>query len=58
MRVKFITVGKTNEKYFDAGEKEYEKRLTRYLQYHRDEIPELRKGKSLTESQIKQKDWL
>lgn len=56
MQIKLIVVGKTNKKYLIEGEDEYEKRLKHYIRFEEDVIPELKKVKNLSESEIKEKE--
>lgn len=56
MQVKLIVVGKTNKKYLVEGEQEYEKRLKHYVRFEEEVIPELKKVKNLSESEIKEKE--
>lgn len=53
MRIQLIVVGKTNEKFLINGEAEYAKRLKRYVNFEKIEIPDLKNAKKLTEEQIK-----
>lgn len=56
MQIKLIVVGKTNKKYLIEGEQEYEKRLKHYVRFEEEVIPELKKVKNLSESEIKEKE--
>ncbi|MCT4581261.1 MAG: 23S rRNA (pseudouridine(1915)-N(3))-methyltransferase RlmH [Flavobacteriales bacterium] len=56
MQIKLIVVGKTNKKYLIEGELEYEKRLKHYIRFEEEVIPELKKAKHLSESEIKEKE--
>lgn len=56
MQIKLIVVGKTNKKYLIEGENEYQKRLKYYIKFEEDIIPELKKVKNLSESEIKEKE--
>jgi 23S rRNA (pseudouridine1915-N3)-methyltransferase len=53
VRIKVICIGKTGKSFLVDGEKEYLKRLTRYLTFEKIEIPDLKNAKSLQEDQIK-----
>ena len=53
MKIKLITIGKTNKSYFLEGEQEYLKRLTKYIQFEKTELPDVKNAKSLTELQLK-----
>ncbi|MDC1204372.1 23S rRNA (pseudouridine(1915)-N(3))-methyltransferase RlmH [Salibacteraceae bacterium] len=49
MKIKVITIGKTAEKYLITGIKEYEKRLSRFISFSWDEIPDISsRGKTST----------
>lgn len=56
MQVRLILVGKTNKKFLIEGEQEYEKRLKHYIRFDEIVIPELKKVKNLTASEIKEKE--
>lgn len=53
VRIKVICIGKTGKSFLVEGEKEYLKRLTRYIPFEKVEIPDLKNAKKLTEDQIK-----
>lgn len=53
MKIKLITIGKTNKSYFLEGEQEYLKRLSKYIQFEKTELPDVKNAKSLTELQLK-----
>ena len=48
MKVRFIVVGKTDEKYLQEGISKYENRLKHYAQYSMEVIPDVKKGKKTT----------
>ena len=56
MQVRLIVVGKTVKKYLIEGEEEYHKRLKHYIRFEEVVIPELKKAKNLSESEIKEKE--
>lgn len=56
MQVKLIVVGKTIKKYLIEGEEEYQKRLKHYIRFDEVVIPELKKAKHLSETEIKNKE--
>ncbi len=56
MQVKLIALGKTIKNYLIEGEQEYEKRLKHYIRFEEVIIPELKKVKNLSESEIKEKE--
>lgn len=53
MKVRFIVVGKTDEKYLQEGIFKYENRLKHYAQYSMEVIPDMKKGKKTTMEQQK-----
>ncbi len=53
MKVRFIVVGKTDEKYLQEGIFKYENRLKHYAQYSMEVIPDIKKGKKTTMEQQK-----
>lgn len=53
MKIKLITIGKTNKSYFLEAEQEYLKRLSKYIQFEKIELPDVKNAKSLSENQIK-----
>ena len=53
MKIKLITIGKTNKSYFIDGEHEYLKRLSKYIQFEKIELPDIKNAKSLGEHQLK-----
>jgi len=53
MKLKLITIGKTQKSFLIDGENEYVKRLAKYIQFEKIEIPDLKKAGNLTENQIK-----
>ena len=48
MKVRFVVVGKTDEKYLLEGISKYEKRLKHYAQYSMEVIPDVKKSKKLS----------
>lgn len=54
MKIRLIMVGKTTEKYTQAGIEEYTSRLSHYCRLEVVVIPELKNAKSLSEQQIKE----
>jgi 23S rRNA (pseudouridine1915-N3)-methyltransferase len=54
MKTVLILVGKTADKHFEAGIRDYAGRIGHYMPFEITVIPELRNTKSLTESQQKQ----
>lgn len=53
MKIKLITVGKTNKSYFLEAEQEYSKRLAKYIQFEKTELPDVKNAKNLSENQLK-----
>lgn len=56
MKINLIVVGKTNKQFLIDGEAEYLKRLTRYVQFEKIEIPELKNAKKLSQEEIKKEE--
>jgi len=56
MQIVFLVVGKTNDKYLLEGMAEYEKRLRKYISFNTEVIPELKRTKGLSESELKQRE--
>jgi len=56
MRTTLILVGKTAEKLYIDGIKDYENRIGHYMPFDIKVIPELRNNKSLSEAQQKEKE--
>ena len=56
MKIHFLVVGKTTEKYMQTGIDEYVRRLLRYIPFSMEVLPELKNAKNLTFEQQKEKD--
>ncbi len=56
MKVRFLVVGKTTDKYLLPGIEDYNKRLNRYCNYEYLELPGIRLGKSATAYETKRKE--
>ena len=56
MKVKFLVIGKTTDKYLLPGIEDYNKRLTRYSNYEYQELSGVRLGKSATADETKRKE--
>jgi 23S rRNA (pseudouridine1915-N3)-methyltransferase len=56
MKITLLTVGKTDDKYILEGINKYLKRLKHYIKFDTQELPELKKTKSLSEDQQKAKE--
>lgn len=54
MKITFLVVGKTTDSHIEALIQEYQKRLTHYLPFTLQVIPELKNTKALTSEQQKQ----
>lgn len=53
MKVKLIYVGKTSKKFLEDGEKEYTKRLKRYVPFETVELSDIKNAKKRSEDEIK-----
>ena len=56
MKIKLISIGKTDSKQLQILINDYTKRLNHYIKFSFDTIPDLKKSKKLTESQQKEKE--
>ena len=56
MKISLLTVGKTDVKWVKEGLELYKSRLTHYIQFSVNEIPELKNVSSLTHPQIKERE--
>ena len=56
MKTELILVGKTVNKHFIAGIKDYAERITHYMPFNITTIPELKNTKSLSEQQQKERE--
>ena len=56
IKVKFLLVGKTTDKYLLTGIDDYNKRLNRYCNYEYQELLGFKLGKSATQDEIKRKE--
>lgn len=56
MNVKLITIGKTDNKNLQSLIEDYTKRLSRYIRFEFDIIPDLKNVKNLSEAQQKEKE--
>ena len=56
MKTELILVGKTVNKHFVAGIKDYAERITHYMPFNITTIPELKNTKSLSEQQQKERE--
>ncbi len=56
MKVEFWVTGKNNEAYLDEGSGIYLKRLSRYLPFEMEVLPDIRQAKNLKPLQLKEKE--
>lgn len=56
MRIKLLTIGKTDNKHLMALIEEYQNRLKHYVKFELDIIPDIKNVKNLSESQQKEKE--
>ena len=56
MTIKLLTIGKTDNKHLQTLIDDYTKRLSHYIKFEFDIIPDLKKAKHLSEAQQKQKE--
>lgn len=56
MKIKLITIGKTNAPYLKEGEQIYLDRLKHYVPTEKIEIPDLKKAGKLSREDVKQKE--
>lgn len=56
MKVKFLVIGKTTDKYLLPGIEEYNKRINRYCNYDYIELSGVRLGRSATAEETKKKE--
>lgn len=56
MKITLIYVGKTGKSFLIEGEKEYTKRLKRYVKFDVVEIPDIKNSKKMSTLEIKQKE--
>lgn len=56
MQVTLLCIGKTGKKFLEDGEQEYLKRLRHYIPFQLQIIPDIKQAKSLSVSQIKQRE--
>lgn len=53
MKIKLIYVGKTSKRFLEDGEKEYTKRVKRYVPFETIELPDIKNAKKRSEDEIK-----
>jgi len=56
MRYKLITVGKTQKSFLIEGENEYLKRLGKYIQFEKIELPDIKNARKMSEIEIKREE--
>ena len=56
MKIALLVIGKTNKTFLIDGENEYQKRLRKYIQFEKIEIPDLKNAKKLSEAEIKKEE--
>lgn len=56
MKTCLLVIGKTDATYIREGIAEYEKRLTRYIPYEMQVLPDVRNSKNMTETLQKEKE--
>ena len=56
MKVVLLVVGKTTDRHFEAGIAEYASRLSHYLQFSIEVIPELKSTRSLSQGEQKERE--
>ena len=58
MILKLILVGKTNKSFLVEGEKEYTKRISRYVKFQEEVISDVKKSLSYSEDEIKKREGI
>jgi 23S rRNA (pseudouridine1915-N3)-methyltransferase len=53
MKIKFIVIGKTNQRFLVEGETEYTNRLKHYIQLERIDLSDVKNAKNLSHEQLK-----
>jgi 23S rRNA (pseudouridine1915-N3)-methyltransferase len=56
MEIVVLAIGKTNSAYLSTGMEEYKKRLSRYVSFRFETLPDLRNTKSLSEGEQKSRE--
>ena len=56
MKVRLVTVGKTNEASLNSLEKKYESRLAHYLNFERLDVQDIKQGGQLKQEELKTKE--
>ncbi len=56
MHINLLCIGKTGKKFLEEGENEYMKRLSHYISFSMEILPDIKLAKNLSEQQIKTKE--
>jgi 23S rRNA (pseudouridine1915-N3)-methyltransferase len=56
MQITLLCIGKTGKRFLEEGEVEYAKRLSHYMTFDQQVLPDIKNAKNLSEEQIKQKE--
>ena len=56
MQIKLLAIGKTDNKQLQQLIEDYQKRLSHYIKFSLEIIPDLKNSKNLSETQLKQKE--
>ncbi len=56
MKINLLVIGKTNQKFLIEGEEEYHKRLKKYIQFEKIELPDVKNAKNLSEVELKKEE--
>ena len=56
MKIGLIVIGKTDARYFAEAIEEYRGRLTHYLPFEMEVIPDIKNAKNLSEAQQKERE--
>jgi 23S rRNA (pseudouridine1915-N3)-methyltransferase len=56
MKIKLLVVGQTPKNYLSDGEAIFTSRLNKYINFEKQEIPDLKNAKNMTTEQIKQEE--
>ncbi len=56
MKIKLLVVGQTPKNYLSDGEAVFTSRLNKYINFEKQEIPDLKNAKNMTTEQIKQEE--
>ena len=56
MKIKVIVIGKTHKNFLVEGENEYLKRIKRYVNIEKVEIPDIKNARKMSQAEIRQKE--